>query len=99
MRLSTGVRLASIGDDVVGTVTLIHQGDTSGIWSMATDTTRQCSGIGRRLLPTAMAEARMQGARRFFLGATPAGYRLYESLGVTTRVVAKVSASGETRQA
>ena len=41
----------------------------------------------------------MQGARRFFLGATPAGYRLYESLGFTTRVVAKVSASGETRQA
>ena len=99
MRLSTGVRLASIGDDVVGTVTLIHQGDTSGIWSMATDTTRQRSGIGRRLLPTAMAEARMQGARRFFLGATPAGYRLYESLGFTTRVVAKVSASRETHQA
>ena len=93
------VFLASIGDDVVGAVTLIHQGDTSGIWSMATDTTRQRSGIGRRLLSTAMAETRMQGARRFFLGATPAGYRLYESLGFTTRVVTKVWASGATHQA
>jgi ribosomal protein S18 acetylase RimI-like enzyme len=92
------VFLASIGNDVVGTVTMIHQGDTSGIWSMATDTTRQRSGIGRRLLSTAMAETRMQGARRFFLGATPAGYRLYESLGFTTRVVTKVWASGETHQ-
>ena len=93
------VFLASIDDVVVGTVTVIHHGDTSGIWSMATDTTRQRSGIGRRLLSTAMAETRMQGARRFYLGATPAGYRLYESVGFTTRVVAKVWASGETHQA
>ena len=93
------VFLASIDDVVVGTVTVIHHGDTSGIWSMATDTTRQRSGIGRRLLSTAMAETRTQGARRFFLGATPAGYRLYESVGFTTRVVAKVWASGETHQA
>jgi ribosomal protein S18 acetylase RimI-like enzyme len=93
------VYLAFVGSDAVGTVTLIHQGDTSAVWSMATDMTRQRSGIGRRLLTTAMAEARMQGARRFFLGATPAGYRLYESLGFTTLVVAKVWASGETHQA
>ena len=91
--------LASIGDEAVGTVTLIHQGDTSAVWSMATDTARQRSGIGRRLLSTAMAEARAQGAARFFLGATPAGYRLYESLGFTTRTTAKVWASGETHQA
>jgi ribosomal protein S18 acetylase RimI-like enzyme len=93
------VFLASIEDDVVGTVTVIYQGDIAGIWSMATDSTRQRSGIGRRLLSTAMAEARTQGARRFFLGATPAGYRLYESLGFTTRVVTRVWASGETHQA
>jgi ribosomal protein S18 acetylase RimI-like enzyme len=91
--------LASIDDEVVGTVTLIHQGDTSGIWSMATDTARQRSGIGRRLLSTAMVEARSKGAARFYLGATPAGYRLYESLGFTTRTAAKVWASGETHQA
>lgn len=93
------VFLAWIEDDVVGTVTVIHQGDTAAIWSMATDSTRQRSGIGRRLLSTALAEARTQGARRFFLGATPAGYRLYESMGFATRVVTKVWASGETHQA
>jgi ribosomal protein S18 acetylase RimI-like enzyme len=90
--------LASIDGEAVGAVTLIHHGDTSGIWSMATSTTRQRSGIGRRLLSTAMADARGQGATRFFLGATPAGYRLYESLGFTTRTAAKVWASGETHQ-
>ena len=45
-----------------------------------------------------MAEARMPGARRFVLGATPVGSRLYESLGYTTRVVTTVWASGETHQ-
>src|SRR5207249_10877487 len=48
------VFVAFASDDVVGTVTVINQGDTSGIWSMATDSTRQRSGIGRRLLSTAM---------------------------------------------
>ena len=91
--------LASIDDEVVGTVTLIHQGDTSAIWSMATDAGRQRSGIGRRLLSTAMAEARTRGTDRFYLGATPAGYRLYESLGFTTRTRARVWASGETHHA
>jgi GNAT superfamily N-acetyltransferase len=93
------VFLASIEDDVVGTVTVIHQGDTAGIWSMATDSTRQRSGIGRRLLSTALADARRLGARRFYLGATPAGYRLYESMGFATRVVTTVWAAGETHQA
>jgi hypothetical protein len=42
---------------------------------------------------------RFSGARRFFLGATPAGFRLYESLGYTTNVVTQVWASGETHRA
>jgi len=73
--------------------------DTAGIWSMATDSRRQRSGIGRRLLSTAWAQARTQGARRFFLGATPAGDRLYKSMGFATRVVTTVWAAGETHQA
>lgn len=44
-------------------------------------------------------EAVLESARRFFLGATPAGYRLYESLGFETRVAATVWVSGETSQA
>ena len=57
--LNLDVFLAFVGYEVVGTVTVIHQGDTSGIWSMATDTTRQRSGIGRRLLSTAETTAQL----------------------------------------
>jgi GNAT superfamily N-acetyltransferase len=91
--------LASIDRDVIGSVTLTHHGTVTGVWSMATEPTRQRSGIGRRLLSTAMAEARSRGVTTFFLGATPAGQQLYESLGFTTRTVARVWASGETHQA
>jgi GNAT superfamily N-acetyltransferase len=93
------IYLAFDGARPVGSVTLTHHGDTTGIWAMGTDSRQQRRGIGRRLLSTAMCEARSLGARRFYLGATPAGYRLYESLGFETRVVTKVWASGETHQA
>jgi GNAT superfamily N-acetyltransferase len=83
----------------VGSVTLTYHGDTCGIWAMGTDASRQRRGVGRRLLSTAMCEAGSQGVRRFFLGSTPAGYRLYESLGFETRFAAQVWAFGETRQA
>jgi predicted N-acetyltransferase YhbS len=95
---SVDIFLASIDDDVVGSVVLTHHGDTSGVWGMGTVSGQQRSGIGRRLLSTAMAQAREAGVARFYLGATPAGYRLYESLGFTTRVVAKVWVSGESHQ-
>ncbi len=93
------VFLAWLDGRVVGTVTMIRQGEATGVWSMGTDPAHQRSGIGRRLLSTAIAEARLQGAKRFYLGATPAGFPLYESLGFTTRTVTKVWASGETHQA
>ena len=93
------VFLASIEGRHVGTVTLTHHGDTTGIWAMGTDPDRQGHGIGRRLLSTAMAETRKRGASRFFLGATPAGFPLYEKLGFETRVVTSVWVSGETSQA
>ena len=83
----------------VGSVTATHHGDTLGIWAMGTDASNQRKGIGRRLLSTALSELRVQGARRFFLGATPAGYQLYESLGFVTQVTTQVWASGETHQA
>ena len=90
---------ASIEGRLVGSVTLTHHGDTVGIWAMATDPEVQSRGIGRRLLSTAMSECRESGARRFFLGATPAGFPLYEKLGFETRVVTSVWVSGETGQA
>jgi hypothetical protein len=54
---------------------------------------------GLQLLSTAMVQARNNGARRFFLGATPAGFRLYEGLGFETVCSARVWVSGETHQA
>ncbi len=93
------VYLAYEGDRAVGSVTLTHHGDTTGVWAMGTDPSLQKRGIGRRLLSTVMAEAQAGGTRRFFLGATPAGYRLYETLGFTTRCVTQVYAAGETNQA
>jgi predicted N-acetyltransferase YhbS len=95
---SLDVFLASIDDEIVGSVTLTHHGDTSGVWGMGTVSTRQRSGIGRQLLSTAMAEVREQGVARFYLGATPAGYRLYDSLGFTTRFVTKIWVAGESHQ-
>ncbi len=93
------VFLATLDGEPVGSVTVTYHGETCGIWAMGTDTAKQRGGIGRRLLSSAMAEARKAGGRRFFLGATPAGYRLYESLGFTTRFSAKVWVSGVTHQA
>ena len=90
---------ASIEGRLVGSVTLTHHGDTVGIWAMATDPEVQSRGIGRRLLSTAMSKCRESGARRFFLGATPAGFPLYEKLGFETRAVTSVWVSGETGQA
>ena len=93
------VFVATIEGRAVGSVTLTYHGETAGIWAMGTDPEMQKRGIGRRLLSTAMAEARARGSRRFFLGATPAGYRLYESLDFETRVTTTVWVSGETSQA
>ena len=95
---SIGTYLASVDEDVIGSVTLTFGGPVAGIWSMATVPDRQRSGIGRRLLSTAMADAAAQGVLIYYLGATPAGKRLYESLGFATRTVARVWVSGETHQ-
>jgi len=93
------VYVARINGEAVGTVTMTYHGETCGIWAMGTSTAQQRSGIGLRLLSTAMAQARAGGTRRFFLGATPAGYRLYEGLGFKTVCSARVWVSGETHQA
>ena len=92
------VYIARINGEAAGSVTLTYHGETCGIWAMGTDTARQRCGIGLRLLSTAMVQARNRGVRRFFLGATPAGFRLYEGLGFETVCSARVWVSGETHQ-
>ena len=93
------IYLAALEGRIVGTVCFTHHGDTTGVWGMGTDPEMQGRGIGRRLLSTAMAEARLLGSGRFFLGATAAGLPLYEKLGYETRVVTSVWVAGETGQA
>ncbi len=93
------VYVARVNGEAVGSVTLTYHGDTCGIWAMGTNTARQRGGIGRRLLSTAMVQAQNSGIRRFFLGATPAGFRLYQGLGFETVCSARVWVSGETHQA
>jgi len=93
------VYVARINGEAVGTVTMTYHGETCGIWAMGTNAARQRRGIGLRLLSTAMVQARTGGIRRFFLGATPAGYRLYEGLGFKTVCATRVWVSGETHQA
>lgn len=93
------VYIARINGEAVGTVTMTYHGETCGIWAMGTNAARQRGGIGLRLLSTAMVQARTGKTRRFFLGATPAGYRLYERLGFRTVCSARVWVSGETHQA
>ena len=93
------VYVARINGEAAGTVTLTYHGDTCGIWAMGTDAARQRGGIGLRLLSTAMVQARNSGIQRFFLGSTPAGFRLYEGLDFKTVCSARVWVSGETHQA
>ena len=90
------VYISRFHGETVGSVALTYHGDTCGIWAMGTVAARQRSGIGRRLLSTAMVKARDSGSRRFFLGASPAGIRLYEGLGFKAVCSARVWVSGET---
>jgi GNAT superfamily N-acetyltransferase len=93
------VYIARFHGEAVGSVTLTYHGDTCGIWAMGTVAAQQRGGMGRRLLSTAMVKACDSGIRRFFLGATPAGLRLYEGLGFMTVCSARIWVSGETHQA
>lgn len=96
---SCDVYLASIDGDTVGSVTLTYHGDVCGVWCMATDAKRQKLGIGQRLLSSTIADARDRlGMKQFFLGATPAGYKLYETFGFKTQFSTPAYVYGETHQ-
>jgi ribosomal protein S18 acetylase RimI-like enzyme len=55
-----------------------------GIWYMATAPQYQRQGSGHALLTHVIAGAIERGADTFYLGATAAGYPLYERLGFRT---------------
>ena len=70
------------GDDgSMCTVSVTPTGDTGGITLMATPPEHQRKGIGRALLSHVIDDYRRRGMRRFHLGSSDAGRRLYDSLG------------------
>lgn len=67
--------------EVVSAVTTTRVEDTVGLWTMATPPVHQRKGYGRALLAAVLTQARNDGAELGLLGATPAGFPLYESTG------------------
>jgi GNAT superfamily N-acetyltransferase len=91
--------IAEQDGEVVSSVTLTRHGEVAGIWAMGTLNSAQGRGAGKALLAGVMEQARQAGATSFFLGATPAGFPLYERLGYRTVCQAQIWVRGETGQA
>ncbi len=66
---------------IAGSGTFVRSGDRVGIYCMATGAAFQRQGVGRSVLETAMDHYLKHGATTFTLGATAAGFRLYEQIG------------------
>lgn len=92
------VFLARQGERPISTVITMRHGATVGIWCMATPPESQRTGAGRALLTQVMAQHRASGARQFYLGATEAGYRLYERLGFRTVDTMAIWVAGHSTQ-
>jgi GNAT superfamily N-acetyltransferase len=73
--------LAWDGVEPIGTVWLLRGGGVIGVWSMMTPRRHQRRGAGRALLTAALADAWSPETRFAVLMATPAGRRLYASIG------------------
>lgn len=96
---SIDIFLAERGPVVHSTVTVTYHGKVAGIWAMGTLGWAQGEGVGKALLVAVMEECRNRDIEHFFLGATPAGYPLYQSIGYNTLFTAQVWVRGETHQA
>jgi GNAT superfamily N-acetyltransferase len=92
------VFLARQGVAPVSAVATTRHGATVGIWCMATAPEHQRRGAGGALLTQVMAEHHASGARLFYLGATAAGYPLYERLGFRTVEPVTIWVAGHSTQ-
>lgn len=81
---SVAIWLLEDGDQSVSTVTVLRHEDLISLWCMATPPQQQRKGYGRVLLESVLGEAQRSGAAVGVLGATPAGYPLYEATGWKT---------------
>lgn len=93
------IYLARVDGKAVSTVSTTRHDRIVGIWAMATLPEHQGKGAGKVLLSQVMERHRRRGAESFFLGATAAGFPLYEKLGYRTVAIAPVWVRGETHQA
>ena len=76
--------LAWDDEDPVSALWLVQTGATIGLMELMTPERHQRRGAGRRLLTTALAETWTRHTRQAVLLSTPAGRRLYESVGFAT---------------
>jgi len=96
---SLDIYVAERDGNILSTVTVTRHGEVIGVWAMGTSVEAQGQKIGKALLSRVMLGARQAGATAFFLGATPAGFPLYQRLGYETLYTAEVWVRGETHQA
>lgn len=69
------------GAAAVSMVATSRDGDSVSVWAMATPARLGRRGYGRALLAHVLHEASLDGAEIGLLGATPAGFPLYEATG------------------
>jgi GNAT superfamily N-acetyltransferase len=72
---------ARVDGEPVSVLGALDEGDDCGIYLVATLKGHRGSGLSRRLLHVALAEARQRGRRTSSLQATKLGYPVYERLG------------------
>jgi predicted N-acetyltransferase YhbS len=96
---SLDIYVAERDGKILSTVTVTRHGEVIGVWAMGTRVDAQGQKIGKALLSRVMFNSRQAGATAFFLGATPAGFPLYQRLGYETLFTAQVWVRGETHQA
>jgi GNAT superfamily N-acetyltransferase len=65
----------------VSMVATHRDGASVSVWAMGTPARFGRRGYGRALLAHVLHEARQDGARQGLLGATPAGFPLYDATG------------------
>lgn len=83
-----GCFVACTDAQVIGTVTAVsYRTELAWIGMVLVDPDFRGRGIGARLMHTVLAYLQQAGVTTIKLDATPAGYKLYESLGFVTEAI------------
>ena len=90
--------LLDVDGSAVSAVYTHQEEDSVSVWCMSTPPERQRRGYGRALLGAALARAAADGATWGILGATEAGYPLYDATGWTTADAWQIYVNGASEQ-